>query len=416
MKGRRLNIVFSATRQFNPGDEFILYGIMNLLHDVMENESFNAVIYNRNPDINQRFDSVFTRTSFNRRKFRGASYAASVFRIFRWDNSIRKDSDWKKVDLIVFAGSPEWYGARSRIVYWAAKRYKIPVIYMGIGTGEENIEKKIKEHEWKVIDRALYITTRDKMTTDMLCLHASETEERNRKGQKWCARPKCVVCPSICSSRTQKRVEKVRRIALIYSSSRVSDNNNISVEAEHYIKRLYAVLMKKYDTALVCHYIEELDYAVQDFPGEEYYYSFDSHDYFDIYAQFDFVIGCRVHGIGICASMGIPGIIINHSIRCETGKLLGAGMVTPDLNRLEETVEYIEDCIRNAAVKSMALSQLKKETWNTYVSDLKCILGLAGIWKKDSKEGDINMDEIIRGGIPLSKIFLPDRRREVLYG
>ena len=64
----------------------------------------------------------------------------------------------------------------------------------------------------------------------------------------------------------------------------------------------------------------------------------------------------------------------------------------------EETVEYIEDCIRNAAVKSMALSQLKKETWNTYVSDLKCILGLAGIWKKDSKEGDINMDEIIRGG------------------
>ena len=51
MKGRRLNIVFSATRQFNPGDEFILYGIMNLLHDVMENESFNAVIYNRNPDI-----------------------------------------------------------------------------------------------------------------------------------------------------------------------------------------------------------------------------------------------------------------------------------------------------------------------------------------------------------------------------
>lgn len=251
-----------------------------------------------------------------------------------------------------------------------------------------------------MIDRALYITTRDKMTTDMLCLHASETEERNRKGQKWCARPKCVVCPSICSSRTQKRVEKVRRIALIYSSSRVSDNNNISVEAEHYIKRLYAVLMKKYDTALVCHYIEELDYAVQDFPGEEYYYSFDSHDYFDIYAQFDFVIGCRVHGIGICASMGIPGIIINHSIRCETGKLLGAGMVTPDLNRLEETVEYIEDCIRNAAVKSMALSQLKKETWNTYVSDLKCILGLAGIWKKDSKEGDINMDEIIRGEFP----------------
>ena len=53
-----INIVFSTTRQFNPGDEFILYGIINILHDVMKKKAFNSIIYNRNPDINQRFHSI----------------------------------------------------------------------------------------------------------------------------------------------------------------------------------------------------------------------------------------------------------------------------------------------------------------------------------------------------------------------
>lgn len=389
-----INIVFSTTRQFNPGDEFILYGIINLLQDVMEKKGFNPIIFNRNPDINQRWNSIFTRTSFNKRLFRGSSYASSLLRIFRWDNSMRKDSEWGNIDLIVFAGTPEWYGDRSRMLYWAAEKYKIPVIYIGIGTGEERIEEKLKKYEWDIINRALYIATRDKMTSDMFHLYAEKNRADMVTGKWKTADAKCITCPSICSSRFYKDVKKVKKIALIYSSSRVSVNNNISIEAEKYLKRLYEILMKKYNTAFVCHYIEELDYITEDFPGQEYYYSFDSHDYFEIYKQFDFVIGCRVHGIGICASIGIPGVIINHSIRCETGKMLGADMLMPDLDHLDAGVEYVEACIENADKKSAELTQLRKETQSTYLLDLEYALSEAGLLTvdKETKYG------ILRGG------------------
>lgn len=410
-----INIVFSTTRQFNPGDEFILYGIMNLLQDVMESETFNPVIYNRNPDINQKFDSIFTRTSFNNKIFRGSSYASSFLRMFRWDNSIRKDSKWENIDLVVFAGSPEWYGDRSRIVYRAVEKYKIPVAYIGIGTGEEKIEEKLRKYEWKVLNRALYIVTRDQMTSDMFHLYANKSKGAKGDKELKTADAKCVPCPSICSSRTHKKIKEIKKVALIYSSSRVSNNNNISVETENYIKHLYPILMEKYNTALVCHYIEELDYIAEDFPKQEYYYSFDSHDYFKIYSQFDFVIGCRVHGIGICASMGIPGVIIKHSIRCETSKMLGADMLIPDLDNLDAGVKYVVSCIENATAKSIALAELKKETQSTYLSDLKYVLSEAGILRADMKNEKLNT---FRGGVLVYLIRkqLPDMRREVLYG
>ena len=43
------NIVFSTTRQWNPGDEFILMGCINLLKQL--GVDFNVLIYNRNPQI-----------------------------------------------------------------------------------------------------------------------------------------------------------------------------------------------------------------------------------------------------------------------------------------------------------------------------------------------------------------------------
>ena len=44
-----LNVVYSATRQWNCGDEFILFGCRNLLEKVLGGH--NPIIYNRNPDI-----------------------------------------------------------------------------------------------------------------------------------------------------------------------------------------------------------------------------------------------------------------------------------------------------------------------------------------------------------------------------
>jgi hypothetical protein len=47
------NIVFSTTRQWNPGDEFILAGVRRIFARVGLN--YNAIIFNRNPDVRSCF-------------------------------------------------------------------------------------------------------------------------------------------------------------------------------------------------------------------------------------------------------------------------------------------------------------------------------------------------------------------------
>ena len=41
--------IFSTTRNYNPGDEFILFGIQNVLEEIIG--PFNTVYYNRNPAV-----------------------------------------------------------------------------------------------------------------------------------------------------------------------------------------------------------------------------------------------------------------------------------------------------------------------------------------------------------------------------
>lgn len=42
------NIMFSSTRQWNCGDEFILFGVMNIFDRLLGKDSYNPILYNRN--------------------------------------------------------------------------------------------------------------------------------------------------------------------------------------------------------------------------------------------------------------------------------------------------------------------------------------------------------------------------------
>ncbi|MGF1581594.1 MAG: hypothetical protein ACFCD0_19880, partial [Gemmataceae bacterium] len=46
---KRLNIIFSTTRTWNCGDDFILYGILNLFSGI--GVQCNPIYYNRNPEL-----------------------------------------------------------------------------------------------------------------------------------------------------------------------------------------------------------------------------------------------------------------------------------------------------------------------------------------------------------------------------
>ena len=46
----RHNILISSSRQWNPGDEFILLGVRRLLEELL-GDSLNYILWNRNPDL-----------------------------------------------------------------------------------------------------------------------------------------------------------------------------------------------------------------------------------------------------------------------------------------------------------------------------------------------------------------------------
>ena len=161
------NILFSTTRQWNPGDEFILLGVINILKEILKD--FNPIIYNRNPSIRPKYsylNFLYNSRFFSNRFFLLKSQLESFFRIGFYDNSFKDYTSLDFMDTVIFAGTPEWFGARLLPLYKKLLNYEKPILFLGIGTALEN--KKIKPIYDKVLNKAKLITTRDELTYKFL--------------------------------------------------------------------------------------------------------------------------------------------------------------------------------------------------------------------------------------------------------
>lgn len=293
-----MNIVFSSARQWNVGDEFILLGSINLLKKCMDN--FNPILYNRHPQLrrDRQFDLIKKIDDFLGKDF------IEKF----WDNSVKDRLDMDYADLVVFAGSPEWRGRRLKKLYASIEQYNVKTIFLGIGTNgvfEFSLDS-FSQNELDVFKKSNLITCRDQDT-------ATSLKELNVHQ---------LPCPALFSSPKEKEVKEVKKIGLIYGTNRAVKNNHVSAHTHDYLVKLYSHILEKYaDTyqiEFVAHYIDELSEFKKEFADEKIHYSYDSKDYIDIFNQFDLVIGHRVHGIGMSASLGIPGIFIAHDKRADT--------------------------------------------------------------------------------------------------
>jgi len=332
-----MNILFSTTRQWNPGDEFILMGTINLLKEVIG--EFNPIIYNRNPEIrqNKSYLNPFRKSKYSNIIFKGKNFLESFFRIGFWDNSFKDEMNLDFIDMVIFAGSPEWMGERLLPLYKKLLKYNKPIIYLGIGSGRKQDFKSIKTPYLDVLKKAKLIIVRDYLTYEFL------------KPLK----PYYLPCPAFFSSNEKKEIKKVKKVGLVFATYKAVVNNKVSKDTYNYILNLYEKLINKFECEIVCHYIDELPEAVKIFKDMKIHYSYDAKDYLDIYKKFDLVIGPRVHGIGISASMGIPGILIAHDLRGNTGKGFLAEIVKVGddisgvLNKVENIVESIEEHNKN---------------------------------------------------------------------
>lgn len=350
----RKNIVLSATRQWNVGDEFILFGTINLLKEMYGD--FNPIIFNRSPQARtgSRLTSPLVLkknvSKFNKLPSKVRGVLKSYLTVGFSDNSMKYDTDPSIADMIVFAGSPEWYGYRVKQLYKIIVEKDIPCIFIGIGSGEPITIDSFDELHKEVFKRAKLITTRDTNTYNALKQFGAQL----------------VQCPAVLSSTDVRTVDKVNKIGLIYSTDNTVHGNKVSKEAHDYLVKLFNSIRKKYDVGIVCHYIDEIEEAKKEFPDVDIYYSFDAKDYFELYNNFDMVVGCRVHGMGICSSMGIPGVMIAHDIRSETVKGFKAEIVEYKKTDVDEAVKVVDNLANNIKNKSIELHSNKQDALDKY--------------------------------------------------
>ncbi|MBA2840765.1 polysaccharide pyruvyl transferase WcaK-like protein [Methanococcus maripaludis] len=321
------NVLFSTTRQWNPGDEFILLGCMNLLKEVIG--EFNPIIYNRNPEVRQAFD--YLNPLKNSKFFKKNNVLESFLRVGFWDNSFKEDTNAECIDLVVFAGSPEWRSRRLIPLYRKIIKYDIPTIYLGIGSSNYFEYNKLNKIYRQVLENSKLITVRDSITEKCL---------KNVK-------PYRMPCPALFSSPFEKNIEKVEKVGLMFGSKNAVSNNNVSKKTYDFLISEYSKIIERYGNfEVVCHYIDEISEACNIYGRDKVSYSYDSKDYLDIYKNYDVVIGHRVHGVGISASMGIPGILIAHDLRADAGRgFLAEIMNLNSANNILGSIEKIENNI-----------------------------------------------------------------------
>lgn len=341
-----MNIVFSTTRQWNPGDEFILMGCINLLsHQIRE---FNPIIYNRNPQTRRARKIDIVKTIDNAL---GKDFVEKFL-----DNSVKDRVPMDYADMVVFAGSPEWRGRRMKKLYESILEFNLPTIFLGLGTsGKFSFsDEHFTKDEQEVFRKALLVTTRDKDTKDGLQPITAYH----------------LPCPALFSSKESRVVKKVKKIGLMYGTNSAVACNNVSDATYRYMMNMYNNILRDfgsdYNIEFISHYIDELSPFKSDFNDKKIRYSYDSKDYLEIYNNYDLVIGYRVHGIGISASMGIPGIMFAHDERAVTVKGFCAESVNigTDYNELKF---LIRNTIENIEQKSLNLKNHKEKTKESYL-------------------------------------------------
>ncbi|MBP7708291.1 polysaccharide pyruvyl transferase family protein [Candidatus Pacearchaeota archaeon] len=373
------NIIFSTTRQWNPGDEFILKGITNLLDDL--NFKYNPIIFNKSPAISKSFDfinpakkvSLFKNTHWSNPV---GMILNSFLNIDHLDNSFsRKHSKTKWVEKIIIAGTPEIFSFRHIPLVRYAHKYQIPLFLLGIGLPKDKDRLSKMRLTSGFLKEAKLILTRntssDLKRIQILNPHTYYTG-----------------CPALFCSRNEKIVfsKKNHKIGIIFSFPESVAGNNLNKKDFEKIVCLINSL-KEYATKnniklhFIFHYIDELheinnnySYLKELQNGGDVHYSFNSESYEKIYQNFDIIISTRVHGNGLASSMGIPNIALTHDERATTVDSFKSKKFSISKVSAEELTNTVDKMIKNLPEISKDLLRNKSERKKVWLNYLKTYL------------------------------------------
>lgn len=270
-----MNILVSSTRQWNPGDEFIFFGVQNLLKEVLKGQRINWILYDRNPDL---FVDGFNNP---------------VHKDRIWGNSFHH-GDSKCLDMGLIAGTPEWMGIPLKGFYKTVIEGNLPLIMLGVGYIDAPIT--FSEDELYCFKNQLkVITARDE--------YASRALNEIGIGHE------ILPCPALFVSTHETIPADIRKIGFVIQTNKTL-NQSVPEELSHACAHIVRKLrVKGFEVEVVCHYIDELvDFSRALSPVR---YSYDARDYIDILNDYDLIISTRLHGAILANSLGKPAMILN---------------------------------------------------------------------------------------------------------
>ncbi|WP_404310497.1 polysaccharide pyruvyl transferase family protein [Neorhodopirellula lusitana] len=296
-----MKVLYVTTRQWNPGDEFILAGSRRIVSAAFGQPKVEA-IYNKSPQVK----SLLDRYNPLRRRSIGklSGVFDSVVKLTEFDNSHSWFHDLDFYDAVVFAGSPAWFGGRVADLYRQLTSFRGKVLYLGIGTPNKKIQFSQAE---KSVLQSAQVSVRNPELVQSLAAFDVRASYRP--------------CPALFAAANQKTVESLNSLAMVYTCDR--GQRYQAVSTAHYQKQ-NAIFRQLLDSSIaphqfiVCNYIDELERAQADFPGVEIRYSFDAMGYEAILHEADLVVSSRVHGCGLASSIGVPNLHLGHDSRSST--------------------------------------------------------------------------------------------------
>lgn len=355
-----LYTMYSATRQWNPGDEFILAGTRRIIDTALG--ATTPLLYDRNPDVRPSDGTTVGYRNLKRplNESAGAIYEglAARLRLGFFSNSVKFDSDLSYAHLAVLAGSPEWATPRCWSFYDHTFRNRLPLIGLGLGSMPDDVPPFVEA----ALGEARLLTTR------------SRSLSRSELAQRFAI--EYLPCPALLSAPAGRQVESVRRVGIVLGVPYERSVWANGLETEFYeaacaaLEHLFAHYGDSVAFEFVLHYIDELPVIQDRFPDHPIRYSFDSGDYAEIFADYDLVISTRIHGCGIAGSLGIPSISLGHDFRADTAD--GFLSVTVDPRKApDELSRSFEELAGRADLTSRELGTHRTATLEEYVTRLR---------------------------------------------
>lgn len=258
-----MNILISTTTNWNPGDDFIRFGVKNLLKKAYGECSY--VHYDRNPDF------------FSPDKWEmGIGHKSNVM-----NNPV----DLSNIDLVVLAGSPEFLHGPLSPLYSALRNSpNTPLLVLGVGYSLLVDDLQLSEDEMKVLKRSntTIVTRQYDLASKLLSLIGNSVY--------------CLPCPAMFALESGLRTNGT----LVIPQAITGPQSVSSEDAE--LTKQYLV------NDVLTHYVEDF----KQFGG---YFSSDAHDLLQKIGTYRKVISNRLHGGIVALGNGAQVKIINTSNR-----------------------------------------------------------------------------------------------------